>query len=208
MCSSDLSFAHGIFPHNPSNQTRPGRRTLLSDPGHMAAAAVTSNGGAAAAANGPSPGRLASVYSKVQTSRLLHALPLPSVLRSDFSVVDGPASSAAGNPGKFDSPRPLQRGASSDARLDLSGPASGPVCDGFELIRFVGFFNRSGADEIAKLFPNLFGQPSASLVPSADPAATRPLKVGVVLSGGQAPGGHNVICGIFGEYQLPSIHEH
>ena len=69
----------------------------------MAAAAVTSNGGAAAAANGPSPGRLASVYSEVQTSRLLHALPLPSVLRSDFSVVDGPASSAAGNPGKFDS---------------------------------------------------------------------------------------------------------
>jgi pyrophosphate--fructose-6-phosphate 1-phosphotransferase len=90
------------------------------------------------------------VYSEVQTSRLLHALPLPSVLRSDFSVVDGPASSAAGNP-----------------------------------------------DEIAKLFPNLFGQPSASLVPSAELAATRPLKVGVVLSGGQAPGGHNVICGIF-----------
>ena len=62
----------------------------------------------------------------------------------------------------------------------ISGPACRPVCDGFELIRFVGFFNRSGADEIAKLFPNLFGQPSALLVPSAEPAATRPLKVGVV----------------------------
>ena len=60
----------------------------------MAAAAVTSNG-SAAAANRPSPGQPASVYSEVQTSRLLHALPLPSVLRSDFSVVDGPASSAA-----------------------------------------------------------------------------------------------------------------
>jgi pyrophosphate--fructose-6-phosphate 1-phosphotransferase len=59
----------------------------------MAAAAVTSNGG-------PAPGRLASVYSEVQTNRLLHALPLPSVLRSNFSVVDGPASSAAGNPGE------------------------------------------------------------------------------------------------------------
>jgi pyrophosphate--fructose-6-phosphate 1-phosphotransferase len=65
----------------------------------MAAAAVTSNGGAAAA-NGPAPGRLASVYSEVQTSRLVHALPLPSVLRSNYSVVDGPASSAAGNPGE------------------------------------------------------------------------------------------------------------
>jgi hypothetical protein len=66
--------------------------------------------------------------------------------------------------------------------------------------RICGWLDRSVADEIAKLFPNLFGQPSASLVPSAEPAATRPLKVGVVLSGGQAPGGHNVICGIFGQY--------
>jgi diphosphate-dependent phosphofructokinase len=62
----------------------------------MAAAAVTANG----TANGPAPGRLASVYSEVQTSRLLHSLPLPSVLRSNFTVADGPASSAAGNPGE------------------------------------------------------------------------------------------------------------
>jgi pyrophosphate--fructose-6-phosphate 1-phosphotransferase len=55
------------------------------------------------------------------------------------------------------------------------------------------------AEEIAKLFPNLYGQPSAAVVPSAQPVATKPLKIGVVLSGGQAPGGHNVICGIFGE---------
>lgn len=56
-------------------------------------------------------------------------------------------------------------------------------------------------DEIAKLFPNLFGQPSALLVPNqSDNAITsdQKLKIGVVLSGGQAPGGHNVICGIFG----------
>ncbi|KAG0470580.1 hypothetical protein HPP92_017280 [Vanilla planifolia] len=101
---------------------------------------------------GPSPGRLASVYSEVQTSRLNHPLPLPSVLKSSFKVVDGPPSSAAGNP-----------------------------------------------EEIAKLFPCLFGQPSASLVPTvADPSeSSGALKIGVVLSGGQAPGGHNVICGIF-----------
>lgn len=56
-------------------------------------------------------------------------------------------------------------------------------------------------DEIAKLFPNLFGQPSAMLVPSDMLAAAsdQSLKIGVVLSGGQAPGGHNVICGLFGE---------
>lgn len=56
-------------------------------------------------------------------------------------------------------------------------------------------------DEIAKLFPNLFGQPSAMLVPHATSGAAsdQSLKIGVVLSGGQAPGGHNVICGLFGE---------
>jgi pyrophosphate--fructose-6-phosphate 1-phosphotransferase len=57
------------------------------------------------------------------------------------------------------------------------------------------------ADEIAKLFPNLFGQPSAKLVPNdVDTLSSdQKLKIGVVLSGGQAPGGHNVISGIFGK---------
>jgi len=80
--------------------------------------------------------------------------------------------------------------------------------DFIELTTFAaGWLDRSVADEIAKLFTNLFGQPSVSLVPAAEHAATRPLKVGVVLSGGQAPGGHNVICGIFGEYMrwLPEL---
>ncbi|KAK1292059.1 Pyrophosphate--fructose 6-phosphate 1-phosphotransferase subunit beta [Acorus calamus] len=107
---------------------------------------------AAGAPPSPAPGRVVSIYSEVQTNRIDYPLPLPSVLRSPFKVVDGPKSSAAGNP-----------------------------------------------DEIAKLFPNLFGQPSAILVPTAvSPSEmSQKLKVGVVLSGGQAPGGHNVICGIF-----------
>lgn len=56
-------------------------------------------------------------------------------------------------------------------------------------------------DEIKKLFPSLFGQPSAMLVPGDASTAvpSQSLKVGVVLSGGQAPGGHNVISGLFGE---------
>lgn len=57
------------------------------------------------------------------------------------------------------------------------------------------------ADEIAKLFPCLYGQPSAVLVPGdgSKVASDHKLKIGVVLSGGQAPGGHNVISGIFGK---------
>lgn len=54
-------------------------------------------------------------------------------------------------------------------------------------------------DEIKKLFPCLFGQPSAMLVPGVSGNVSQNLKVGVVLSGGQAPGGHNVISGIFGK---------
>ena len=55
-------------------------------------------------------------------------------------------------------------------------------------------------DEIAKLFPCLFGQPSAVLVPGDGKGllSGQNLKIGVVLSGGQAPGGHNVISGIYG----------
>lgn len=53
-------------------------------------------------------------------------------------------------------------------------------------------------DEIAKLFPSLFGQPSAVLKPSESNDPALALKIGVVLSGGQAPGGHNVISGMFG----------
>lgn len=64
------------------------------------------------------------------------------------------------------------------------------------MVQIVGL----AVDEIAKLFPHMFGQPSAKAVPSASPKETGPIKIGVVLSGGQAPGGHNVICGIFGVF--------
>ena len=51
-------------------------------------------------------------------------------------------------------------------------------------------------DEIKKLFPNTYGMPLITFEPGAK--KDYPVKnVGVILSGGQAPGGHNVICGIF-----------
>uniref|UniRef100_A0A803M1R5 Pyrophosphate--fructose 6-phosphate 1-phosphotransferase subunit beta n=1 Tax=Chenopodium quinoa TaxID=63459 RepID=A0A803M1R5_CHEQI len=117
----------------------------------MAAVAVA-NGNTSAGKSTPVAGRFSNVYSELQRSRIDHSLPLPSVLTGNFTVVNGPNSSAAGNP-----------------------------------------------DEIAKLFPSLFGQPSSVMVPSDTEglASDQKLKIGVVLSGGQAPGGHNVICGIF-----------
>ena len=55
-------------------------------------------------------------------------------------------------------------------------------------------------DEIKKLFPNTYGLPLVEFVPSEDKASdagNKTMNVGVILSGGQAPGGHNVISGIF-----------
>lgn len=51
-------------------------------------------------------------------------------------------------------------------------------------------------EEIKKLFPNTYGMPVVEFVPS-DEANTKKINVGVILSGGQAPGGHNVITGLF-----------
>ena len=46
------------------------------------------------------------------------------------------------------------------------------------------------------IFPKIFGQPIASIT-QGTVKNTLPTKVGVVLSGGPAPGGHNVIAGLF-----------
>lgn len=51
-------------------------------------------------------------------------------------------------------------------------------------------------EEIKKLFPNTYGLPLLELVAGKEKACPA-INVGVILSGGQAPGGHNVICGLF-----------
>ncbi len=53
-------------------------------------------------------------------------------------------------------------------------------------------------DDIQKLFPNTFGMPIITFESSEGRMGSdEPVNVGVILSGGQAPGGHNVIAGIF-----------
>ena len=61
-----------------------------------------------------------------------------------------------------------------------------------------GAATQSVADqaEIKALFPNTYGMPVVEFVPGE--AAEYPqFNVGIILSGGQAPGGHNVISGLF-----------
>lgn len=54
-------------------------------------------------------------------------------------------------------------------------------------------------EEIKKLFPNTYGLPLIEFIPSDVKTVNfdKRVNVGVILSGGQAPGGHNVISGLF-----------
>jgi len=52
-------------------------------------------------------------------------------------------------------------------------------------------------EDIKNLFPNTYGLPELKFEKSSTPVPSKPVNVGVILSGGQAPGGHNVICGLF-----------
>jgi pyrophosphate--fructose-6-phosphate 1-phosphotransferase len=53
-------------------------------------------------------------------------------------------------------------------------------------------------EEIKKLFPHIYGLPILTFVETEGQAGLdTPVNVGVILSGGQAPGGHNVIAGIY-----------
>ena len=52
-------------------------------------------------------------------------------------------------------------------------------------------------EAIRRLFPNTYGLPEIQFEKNTNPGPGKPVNVGVILSGGQAPGGHNVICGLF-----------
>ena len=51
-------------------------------------------------------------------------------------------------------------------------------------------------EEIKKLFPNTYGMPIVEFEPATE-SNNKKMNVGIILSGGQAPGGHNVITGLF-----------
>ncbi|WP_311354892.1 diphosphate--fructose-6-phosphate 1-phosphotransferase [Alloprevotella tannerae] len=53
--------------------------------------------------------------------------------------------------------------------------------------------------EIKRLFPHTYGMPLVEFAPAKEVKEYAPTNVGIILSGGQAPGGHNVICGLFDE---------
>ena len=52
-------------------------------------------------------------------------------------------------------------------------------------------------EEIKSLFPNCYGGPTVTFNASEEEVISEKRNIGVILSGGQAPGGHNVIAGLY-----------
>ena len=52
-------------------------------------------------------------------------------------------------------------------------------------------------EKIKALFPNTYGKKEITFAKGQNTSALKKQVVGVILSGGQAPGGHNVVCGLY-----------
>ena len=52
-------------------------------------------------------------------------------------------------------------------------------------------------EKIAALFPNTYGKNEITFQKGQNTSEVKKQVVGVILSGGQAPGGHNVVCGLY-----------
>ncbi len=69
--------------------------------------------------------------------------------------------------------------------------------DAIEAVKGNATQSVSDQEQIAALFPNTYGMKAVTFKKGTSSAAKRKEVVGVILSGGQAPGGHNVISGLF-----------
>ena len=90
---------------------------------------------------------------------------------------------------------PLQK-----ARYQYSPKLPGMLRHGIsEICVKEGEDTQSVADQekIKALFPNTYGKKEITFQKGQNTAAPKKQVVGVILSGGQAPGGHNVICGLY-----------
>ncbi|MGL5541502.1 MAG: diphosphate--fructose-6-phosphate 1-phosphotransferase [Erysipelotrichaceae bacterium] len=90
---------------------------------------------------------------------------------------------------------PLQK-----ARYEYKPKLPGMLRNGIaEICVNEGQATQSVADQekIAALFPNTYGKKEITFAKGQNTSEAKKQVVGVILSGGQAPGGHNVICGLY-----------
>ena len=140
-------------------------------------------------------------FSPLQLERLGFTPALPGVLRGASTqlkagIVVAPPSDAGEDPPTHAFPRhPLER--LPRKRRPLAHP---PFLTRTLSVPHTTHPHTRRAEAIAGLFPQTFGKPTLHIqASSADAPVTprSPLRIGAVLSGGQAPGGHNVLSGIF-----------
>ena len=90
---------------------------------------------------------------------------------------------------------PLQK-----ERLDYQPKLAGALQNGINNIKLT-FGDATEAvsnkEDIKNLFPHVYGKPIAKFAMQGEDLSTEKKNIGVILSGGQAPGGHNVIAGLF-----------
>ena len=85
-------------------------------------------------------------------------------------------------------------------RLNYQPKFAGALANGINSVKLsLGNTTTSVADcaDIQNLFKNVYGQPIAKFGMTGEDLSTESRNVGVILSGGQAPGGHNVIAGLY-----------
>ena len=90
---------------------------------------------------------------------------------------------------------PLQK-----ARYEYSPKLPGMLRNGISEISVkIGEPTASVADQdkIKALFPNTYGKNEITFEKGQNTSENKKQVVGVILSGGQAPGGHNVVCGLY-----------
>ncbi len=90
---------------------------------------------------------------------------------------------------------PLQK-----ARLSYSPKLAGALKIGIKNVKITIGEKTSAVkdkEDIQKLFKDVFGQPIVSFSDSGESLNLQTKNIGVILSGGQAPGGHNVIAGLY-----------
>ena len=86
------------------------------------------------------------------------------------------------------------------ARYEYSPKLPGMLRNGIaDICVSEGSATQSVADQekIQALFPNTYGKKEITFAKGQNTSAAKKQVVGVILSGGQAPGGHNVICGLY-----------
>ena len=86
------------------------------------------------------------------------------------------------------------------ARYEYSPKLPGMLRNGIaDICVSEGEATQSAADQdkIKTLFPNTYGKKEITFQKGQNTSEAKKQVVGVILSGGQAPGGHNVVCGLY-----------